>query len=387
MNFKSSFRVARQSLVSFMVICITSAFFLEFASWIVLRAGLVPDILKSRGVTSPIHDKFHGLEWRNEKSDWGAWHIPNAHSRHVKSCFDVTYTSNNVGARDSSDYDLALPGSSILLLGDSFAEGLGVSENMTLAAKLQTLTRRKVLNFGTSFDFGPLQYYLIYKKFASKFPHKTLLILFLPANDFSDNDPASLAVYGKRHRPYYIRSKSSEFSYFYPINSVKVSSFAPDVKSNLLKEIFGRSSGFRLARNVKLIFTHRLNSQERAVPGWFGASNYQIKAALFYISKIINVAEQRGVKDIKILAIPNLEDIDYSISRRISSNQAPWYDAFSDLASANENITFINGFDVLPPDVHQRRRLFLPCDGHWSSFGNSWYANRLAMFFGEGLSR
>ena len=41
-------------------------------------------------------------EWWTEESIWGAWHIKNSKTRQKRSCYDATYISNEVGARDSS---------------------------------------------------------------------------------------------------------------------------------------------------------------------------------------------------------------------------------------------------------------------------------------------
>jgi len=127
---------------------------------------------------------FIDTEWRNESELWGAWHKKNYVSKSKKSCFDVIYKTNNIGARDNSDYFKDSEG--ILLLGDSFIEGVGVNFEKTFAAKLETLGE-KVLNFSSAGDFGPLQEYIIYKQLASSFGHDEVIIFFLPANDFTDN--------------------------------------------------------------------------------------------------------------------------------------------------------------------------------------------------------
>ena len=50
-----------------------------------------------------------GDKWRTETMPWGSWHKPNFSDRHRKTCFDVEYESNNIGARDNEPYDENLP--------------------------------------------------------------------------------------------------------------------------------------------------------------------------------------------------------------------------------------------------------------------------------------
>ena len=83
--------------------------------------------------------------------------------------------SNNIGARDKQDYFKSDPEDSIVALGDSFMEGYGVGNNDVLPALIQKSTKRKVYNFGISYDFGILQYYIIYKNLAVNF-HNTVIL-------------------------------------------------------------------------------------------------------------------------------------------------------------------------------------------------------------------
>ena len=62
-----------------------------------------------------------------EKDNDELFGTKNYKTRHISRCFDVEYETNNVGARDYNDYFENDPNSSIMLIGDSFAEGPGVS--------------------------------------------------------------------------------------------------------------------------------------------------------------------------------------------------------------------------------------------------------------------
>ena len=56
---------------------------------------------------SAYHSKLFGnypdiVYGKTEREKWGAWHVADKTFRHSKSCFDVTMTFNEVGARDDS---------------------------------------------------------------------------------------------------------------------------------------------------------------------------------------------------------------------------------------------------------------------------------------------
>ena len=68
-----------------------------------------------------------GNNWRTEVELWGSWHKKNFSDKHSSKCFNVTYKSNNIGSRDNFDYDIDSNFNSIILLGDSFAEGYAVN--------------------------------------------------------------------------------------------------------------------------------------------------------------------------------------------------------------------------------------------------------------------
>ena len=133
--------------------------FLEFSAYVFSKLGLLffnhpPKIYRA-------DDNLYGMEWLNEKEEWGAWHKKNVISKHISNCFNVTYKSNSIGLR-GEEVNLASK-RNIFLIGDSFAEGWGVNREETLQHLLETEFSSQVLNLGISGDVGPLQYYLIYK--------------------------------------------------------------------------------------------------------------------------------------------------------------------------------------------------------------------------------
>ena len=73
---------------------------LEFFSFVLTSFNLL--IFNEK----PIYFKksHDGEIWRNTNLDIGPWHNISVSTRHVKTCFDVNYSSNNIGARDNKNY-------------------------------------------------------------------------------------------------------------------------------------------------------------------------------------------------------------------------------------------------------------------------------------------
>ena len=161
---------------------------------------------------------YTGSEWRTEKHTWGAWHKVNSKAdRHQMSCFDVTYESNDVGARDSIDYLSLSSNNNVAIIGDSMVEGFGVNHVDTFSYKLNGAYGKQGLNFGASGNFGPVQQYLLYKSLIAKIPHNEVIYFFLPANDFYDNDGHKMESFGDRYRPYFF---GKDYEIVYPDRAI-----------------------------------------------------------------------------------------------------------------------------------------------------------------------
>ena len=192
--------------------CIFGIFF-EITSFVLSYFKFLP---VSR--TPKLYSKSTYYDFRNEKNIWGAWHKQNQITRHVGACFDALYETNSYGAKDlefikekQNEIKRAI------LLGDSFAEGYGVNNNNTIDTKLEIISDLEIYNFGSAGAFGPLQYYLIYENLAKQFEHDGIILTFLPANDFVENDYKHWKekkwnlidddYLMERYRPYYVKKK------------------------------------------------------------------------------------------------------------------------------------------------------------------------------------
>ena len=156
------------SLIVFLIIFFEIVSFLSF-KFNLLEISHVPKVYLSES-------KIPNDEWWTEENSWGAWHKKNSITSQKRSCFDVIYESNEIGARDKSFKTNSEK--DVILIGDSFAEGYGVNYDDTSQKYIENIININVLNFGVSKNFGIVQYYLIYKNLASQFKHDKLIIYF-----------------------------------------------------------------------------------------------------------------------------------------------------------------------------------------------------------------
>lgn len=320
------------------------------------------------------------LRGRTEKHAWGSWHKLNQNYRHSKDCFDVTYSFNEVGARDSSFKDTKK--NAILLLGDSFAEGFGVNYEDTSQYILEKKIKRDILNFGTQ-GIGPLSKLLIYENFREKYAHETVLIYIFPSNDFSDNDKDVWRDIDKtRYRPYYSDGLNPLEPYYFE-EAQKRESFDSILGiRSFIKENFWFSNALR-----SLLFFVRGEASflEEYKEGTFPLSYYYDAAELQQknlVKAYQEITKLGNEKKIIFVVIPSQSDIlRYKLSNFDKSYEnQKWYKAFQELSSDDNEIFFLDLMQSLPSNTDE---LFFSCDAHWNSYGNIWAADTIEKFMNQ----
>jgi len=310
---------------------------------------------------------------RTEREIWGAWHSSNSSYRSVDSCFDITMSFNEIGARDDSFSNL--PNSSLFLLGDSFAEGFGVEKVETSEYLIEQELGVPILNFGASGSIGPLQEYLIYKNY-NHLPHQGLIIYVLPANDFLDNDAKIWKnINQTRFRPYFNEVGDPLIPYYFPSaiprDDFQISSSFKIVK-NIIKDYFWSANVLRtiliLARDDTKLTTNN--------------KSFGIKKSYFYdathlqqtnlISAHEGILKSANDRDVLFVIIPSKIDINRWENEpdRDNYKKQLWYSYFESVQErVTQRVSVLNLLEHLPA---QTDKLFLTCDGHWSPYGNKW---------------
>ncbi len=349
---------------------------LELTSRILVSQNILIDIYKYSYGKKFIKD----FNWRTEKEEWGSWHKPNYSDIASKECFNVVYRSNSEGARDDefiiSEKDIGF------LIGDSFAEGSGVNKEYILDSKIESFSKFNIFNLGSAHNFGPVQYSLIYEYFAKKYPHKILIITFLPSNDFSDNDPSRMYKYSnnRRYRPYYKLISNNNFDIQYPPNATKTDDLYSqmreiergkifNIKKFFRNNIIRYSYFYRVLASIKYLQKMDLNTEFK-YEGFFKHTQEQVNAAHYFIEKIIKNSLKYDVEKVVLFAIPNKNEALYFFNQKPSLPN--WISKFRNLEKKYESFKFINGLEFIPNDTNEIEKLYLVCDSHWSKDGHSW---------------
>jgi lysophospholipase L1-like esterase len=306
--------------------------------------------------------------WLNEEKPWGAWHVPSQASHQESRCFSVALRSNSYGARDS-ERDMDGRSQRTIVLGDSFAEGWGVEAAQRASNLLEARLNREFLNFGTENDFGPLQYQILYEQFASHFSHDHVLILFLPDNDFTDNDASYWARfrpdYGERYRPYYQTSAEEGYRPFYPVPSPLSRPIHAGIAETTIGWMTRNTWSAAVYRYVRL-----RHSRPGTYSGYFDFTAAQLNAVLWSFERIKAIA---GSRRVTVVAIPRRNDF----ARVAESGKTPLHEVLSRFGRENdiEIVDLLEEMPRLQPDIE---RYYLSCDGHWSAEGNAIAAQALA---------
>ena len=287
------------------------------------------------------------------KHDWikldkygGTWHKKNYMTKHVSRCFDVTYQTNNVGARDNDDYFKDKNKKSIMLIGDSFAEGPGVELSKIFAKIVENKLKKKVLNFGNAGSDPPSQYRR-YINDTIEYNFDYLVYFFLPQNDYhiynnSINQKKNIIINNKKKYfsinmlKYQIVDFLARFTYSY--NFLRSLSYTMDIKLN-----YGYDNQSYFIKDKK-----------------------KIDQTLDFVEKIIS---SKKVKTY-IVIIPTIYDI--NLIKKKKYKELYWYKKISQISESNKS-ALIDLMDYI--DYEKRFQYFHSCDGHWSEFGNKFAAD------------
>jgi hypothetical protein len=312
---------------------------LELGAFALVRSGTL--------AVPPPHHGETGFWW-HQHPRFGAWHHPDMEGPHTGACYDVRYRTNSVGARDRERPRRA-DGPRVVVLGDSFLEGYGLPERSRLSNQLEARTGIPHLNFAMA-SFGLYQQLLVYRELARDFDHTAVIASFLPVNDFADIDlelarqmPGAEYAY----RPYLVRG---------PEGWTRI-----DHRESPVRRLLRLHSH---AWNA--IHWTWLAGRESALAdhgSWF--YRYPERDLALAVHLMEELASAAGGRPVVLLLIPALEDLE----RFDRSGAAPLSARLAGPAR-RAGVTLVDLLAPMAERTRDRTAYFLPCDFHWSHFGN-----------------
>ena len=304
----------------------------------------------------PTYHLSYNKFWAETNPVFGIWHRPNGRFFHQGGCFSVEYTTNSYGARDR-ERALHFSQPRTIVLGDSFVEGFGVSDEQRLTNILERDTGREHLNFGTGGGFSPLQYALLYRSLASQFDHTQVLVGVLPDNDFHEMDRAWLeSNYPGEFRPYY----KDDLSIGY------VGHFDPRADEGLWNHTEAILRAYLASYHVGQYIYESALMRHGPYSGYNDFNDVDLARLKQALLDIKSTADAHGAK-MAVFIIPRANDFERLHTAK-TNRLGPIIESWG-------TVSGIPIKDLLPEMEAQSggdyRSYFRSCDGHWSVKGNA----------------
>lgn len=166
----------------------------DYRNWLLVLVSIIFSVVFVEVLLQAVHTLSPSLlsvekqskDYMTSNEYWKVWHYPNNAITHSLQCFKADYETNEFGLKDTF---VDLKKAKIALIGDSYVEGYGVSNEHTIPSLLQKSfgNQIEVLNFGTSGGFGNVHAAALYDNFAQEFEPDIVIVFFLSYNDLYDN--------------------------------------------------------------------------------------------------------------------------------------------------------------------------------------------------------
>lgn len=329
----------------------------------------------------------------NRNPYWGTWHYPNNQVRHQSDCFDATYHTNNVGLKAKK---IALDKPSIVLLGDSYLEGYGVSNDATIVHFLDSTFQEQYnfLPFGSSGGFGTVNEYALYENFARYYKPKLVVLFWLNYNDLYDNLNAIGSDLMDESGNYAFPRLSSKQAVLEMINEM------PEPESLENKVSFYTFSlakrGFRSLQNVSQYWTNVKGNFKDAIGQVYATeipSNLEIAYNL--TEKVIGDLNGAVLRDSSQLVLINLFD-PYQVDKGWLKVMEEKLGVPTDARLPNQkieaicesnNIPYFSLYEPTMTKIRQEQMEFpyfnFSCDNHLTKKGNLWVSNLVSEYLKE----
>lgn len=328
---------------------------LEIALAMLSHMGLIPIIFPTYQLDSP-------ATYLPERSFiYGHRHQPNSSYEIKKNCLHNHYRFNSLGFR-GPEMKIKSNKKRILVLGDSFMEGVGVEEDERLSNLMEEKSGLEHINFAMG-DKGSTQAFAIYQSIASNYQHDALILSLFPTNDFIDDDP-NLAKGENSIRPCWIGE--------YPNYELKfVPDSAPAKKDHNAIKLLLKNYTFtyNALYYLKELISYKTSAKKFPKTGYFDYEQEQVQRMLFSIQKI---KEKAGDKPMLVICIPSQADL---LSLQGSNKN---FESIIESFCQENNIEFIGLYDIFKKaSDHPSTEFYQACDSHWNPAGHQLVAKTL----------
>ena len=290
----------------------------------------------------------------------------------------VKFKTDKYGLRNNLD----IMSSDILLVGDSFIVGNGITQEKIPSEILSNLTNKKIANI--AFPGGPKSYENNIKKFMSQLPSETKIILFyFEGNDFGYDNQSE----DKKNNSKFFSNKNKLYQLwvFYTL----LESF----KDEYLKKIYPnyqvffkliRRNSYNINQNIfdKLYFVYKKNIKKEKVPK---KNKYLVKKINQQNNLFFNkyVTQTQNMKNFKTYILNNeniLEKLEYVFF--IPTKYRVYSKYFNENTGQNLPLNFLKNeyekldipvfdlTDILRNELYEKNNfVYWKDDTHWNHHG------------------
>lgn len=324
---------------------------------------------------------------------WGSWHFPNNEVHHQSDCFDATYRTNSIGLK-AAEIDNNRP--NIVLLGDSYLEGYGTSNEETIVHFLDSSFNEQYnfLPFGSSGGFGTVNEYALYENFAKYYQPELVVLFWLNYNDLYDNLNAIQSGFIDEDGKYTFERFSTKQEVLGMIHEMD----SPEnLNNNVGFYTFSLAKrGFRSLQNVSQYWTNVKGNFKDAI-GQVYASEVpaNLEKAYELSEQVIADLQKAVARDSAQLVVINLFD-PYQVDEGWLNVMAEKLEVATDARVPNQKIAAIcerNNipyFSLYEPTMEKIRKdqmefpfFNFSCDNHLTKKGNLWVSNLVSEYLKE----
>jgi hypothetical protein len=305
------------------------------------------------------------------------------HQPHDEFVWDgVRYQYDQNGFRNRPDPRAA----DVVVVGDSFIEGWGVTADELATSRLAADLRRPVVNLGQSW-YGPRQELEVLRRYGLPLHPQACVWAFFEGNDLQDVERYEKALpvwpeLSRRNHSFALRSFTRNA--LYALRRLVRTRLGEDATGTLAypSGVFRAQGG----RDVRMYFeykSHRLSPKERA-------ALEEIRGVL---GEAGHLCQRQGARFL-VVFVPSKDRV-YLDRTRFAANAEPLHWGRNDLPlrlaalvrRAAPGADFLDLTPVFLAKAAKGEILYFPQDSHWSPLGHAAAADAIAARLGGAASR